>query len=111
MRLQTSPFEKIKTGQKTIEIRLNDEKRQRVKVGDEIIFILLTDTNSKIKVEVIELLVFPSFKILFSAFPPHEYGSKSKDEFREMYKYYSKAYEEKYGVLGIRIKYLGDVTM
>lgn len=111
MKLQPSPFEKIKTGQKTIEIRLNDEKRQQVKTGDEIIFTLLTDTKVKIKVEVVELSVFPSFEVLFSTLPPQEYGSKSKDEFAEMYKYYSKEDEEKYGVLGIRIKYLEEVTI
>lgn len=33
MRLNPSPFEAIRSGKKTIEIRLNDEKRKQVKVG------------------------------------------------------------------------------
>ncbi|MBR2169685.1 MAG: ASCH domain-containing protein, partial [Alistipes sp.] len=31
MKLKQSPFEKIKNGIKTVELRLNDEKRQQVK--------------------------------------------------------------------------------
>ena len=38
MNLSPVPFEMIKSGQKTIELRLNDEKRQRIKTGDTIIF-------------------------------------------------------------------------
>ena len=34
MKLKLSPFEKIKDGSKTIELRLYDEKRQKVKIGD-----------------------------------------------------------------------------
>jgi len=49
MKLQPSPFEKIKNGSKTIEVRLNDEKRQLLKVGDEIQFSLATDYSQVIK--------------------------------------------------------------
>jgi ASC-1-like (ASCH) protein len=40
MKLQPNPFEQIKNGSKTLELRLNDEKRQLIKVGDEIEFSL-----------------------------------------------------------------------
>ena len=36
MKLHASPFEKIKSGEKTIELRLFDEKRRQIKVGDTI---------------------------------------------------------------------------
>lgn len=39
MRLLEEPFELIKAGKKIIEIRLNDEKRQKVSIGDEIVFL------------------------------------------------------------------------
>ena len=35
MKLKTSPFRKIQNGSKTIELRLNDEKRQQVQYGTE----------------------------------------------------------------------------
>ena len=38
MKLHPAPFEMIKSGKKTIELRLYDEKRRKIKVGDEIIF-------------------------------------------------------------------------
>ena len=43
MNLAPSPFEMIKSGAKTIELRLYDEKRRAVKVGDTIEF---TNTES-----------------------------------------------------------------
>jgi ASC-1-like (ASCH) protein len=38
MKLNVEPFNKIKSGKKTIELRLNDEKRQLVKIKDLIEF-------------------------------------------------------------------------
>jgi ASC-1-like (ASCH) protein len=104
MKLQLKPFEKIKNGSKTIELRLNDEKRQLIKVGDEIEFSLTSDPSQKINVAVEDLYHFSTFKELFYSFKPIEYGSVDKEEYTDMYKYYSKQDEAKYGVLGIRIK-------
>ena len=39
MKLHPEPFAKIKDGSKTIELRLYDEKRQRISIGDTIRFI------------------------------------------------------------------------
>ena len=38
MNLVPSAFEKISDGSKTIELRLNDEKRQRINAGDTVVF-------------------------------------------------------------------------
>lgn len=38
MRLADAPFDMIKSGKKTVEVRLNDEKRRQICVGDIIIF-------------------------------------------------------------------------
>ena len=38
MKLYSDSFEKIKFGSKTIEMRLNDEKRKAIKIGDFIEF-------------------------------------------------------------------------
>ena len=37
MKLNNEPFHLVKNGTKTIEVRLNDEKRQEVQNGDTII--------------------------------------------------------------------------
>ena len=49
MKLNSKPFESIKSGSKTIELRLNDEKRQQVSVGDFIEFSLTDDPSKKIQ--------------------------------------------------------------
>lgn len=55
MKLNESPFERIKNGTKTIEFRLYDEKRQQIKVGDKIEFSKLPDLQEKLEVDVMEL--------------------------------------------------------
>ena len=39
MKLDKEPFEKIKSGEKTIELSLYDEKRRKIREGDIIVFI------------------------------------------------------------------------
>ena len=55
MKLKESPFERIKNGTKTIEFRLYDEKRRKVKIGDKIEFSKLPDLQEKILVEVLDI--------------------------------------------------------
>ena len=38
MNLNPEPFEMIRSGEKTIELRLNDEKRKAIGVGDTKVF-------------------------------------------------------------------------
>ena len=38
MKLNDEPFQKIRDGKKTIELRLFDEKRRKLELGDHIIF-------------------------------------------------------------------------
>lgn len=107
MNLHPSPFKKVIEGTKVIEIRLNDNKRKLLKVGDEIEFTSREDYLQKIKTEVINLEIFKSFKDLCDTYSPIDYGSVDKSEYVDMYKYYSIEDEIKYGVLAIRLKYLG----
>ena len=43
MKLHSTPFEMIQSGRKTIELRLHDEKRRLISIGDEIKFVSLSD--------------------------------------------------------------------
>ena len=38
MKLKPLPFAAIQSGKKVLELRLNDEKRQKIKIGDTIVF-------------------------------------------------------------------------
>ena len=53
--------------EKTVEIRLYDEKRQEIKEGDEILFHRLADESNFLMTNVIALHRFNSFKELFSS--------------------------------------------
>ena len=102
MKLNQEPFEKIKNGTKTIEFRLYDEKRQKVKIGDKIEFSKLPDLKEKLLVDVIDLYKEKTFKNLFQKIYTNEDEINSKT--KSMYEIYSPEKEAKYGVLGIKIK-------
>lgn len=65
IKLNESPFERIKNGTKTIEFRLYDEKIQQIKIGDQIEFSKLPDLQEKLLVDVTELYREDTFENLF----------------------------------------------
>lgn len=107
MNLATSPFEMIKSGEKTIELRLYDEKRREVGVGDTIEF-TNAESGEKISARVKAIYVFDSFEELYSRLPLEKCGYK-KEELAtaspcDMEKYYSAEEQKNSGVCGIEIK-------
>ncbi len=103
MRLVGFAFEAIKNGTKDIEVRLNDEKRRLINVGDTIIFTNL-DTSEELNVSVVNLYRYDTFKELFDAFPHKRLGLKDNDSESIMNSFYTLEEEKEYGVLGIEIK-------
>ena len=105
MKLNNEPFNLIKSGSKTIEMRLNDEKRRKIKIGDKIEF-TNRDNGEKIKTEVINLHNYQSFAELYKHFDKKALGYSDNGSANpaDMNKYYSKEEQDKYGVLGIEIK-------
>ena len=105
LRLNNGPFDLIKNGTKTIEMRLYDEKRRLIKKGDIIEFTNRV-TGEKIKTKVLDLHLYNSFKELYNDFDNISIGYKA-DEIKnpnDMEKYYNKEEQDKYGVVGIEIK-------
>ena len=102
MKLNEDPFERIKNGTKTIEFRLYDEKRQKIKIGDKIEFSKLPDLQEKLIVDVIELYREDTFEDLFKKLYSDEKEITKKTE--AMYEIYSLEKEQQYGILGIKIK-------
>lgn len=107
MRLNDEPFILIKNGSKTIELRLNDEKRRQIKVGDTITFTNRSN-NEQISVVVINLHKYDSFEELYKNFDKISMGYKENEIAvpKDMELYYSKEEQDKYGVVGIEIKLL-----
>jgi ASC-1-like (ASCH) protein len=107
MKLSDKPFEKIKSGKKKIEVRLCDEKRRKINIGDIITFYKLPDKKEFVKVKVIGLSRFSSFKNLYAIFdkslfdhPPEITLEEQIGGDREIY---SIEREKEFGVLGIHI--------
>lgn len=107
MNLHTQPFEMIESGIKTIELRLCDEKRRKIKVGDTIVF---SCGDRTMQVAVTALYPFDSFEALYRVLPldkcgylPHELETASA---QDMQAYYSLEQQKQYGVLGIEIERL-----
>lgn len=96
-------FEELEKGTKYIEIRCNDEKRQKIKPGDQIIF-ENTKTRKEIRVEVVRLERFASFEKLIRSYPVEAFGfhdTSVEDAVKAVGHIYSHDQEKKYGALGI----------
>lgn len=103
MKLNESPFDRIKNGTKTVEFRLYDDKRKQIKVGDKIEFSKLPELQEKLVVEVLELYQDKTFENLFRKLYKED-EEEIKRKTKSMYEFYSPEKEKQYGVLGIRVK-------
>ena len=106
MKLDDAPFELIKSGAKTIELRLFDEKRQKIKEGDVIIF-TNNSNGEQMRTTVKKLHRFDSFEELYQALPLLQCGytqeNIDKAHPSDMEQYYSAQEQKKYGVVGIEL--------
>ena len=105
MKLHNEPFLAVKSNSKTIEMRLNDEKRKNIKKGDKIEF-TNTSTNSVYYVEVEDVYKYQRFDELYQNHNKVQLGYKENEiaSPADMLLYYSKEDITKYGVLAIKIK-------
>ena len=105
MRLNNEPFNKIKEGTKTVELRLLDEKRKTLRVGDKIIFTNRTN-NEKIDVLVTNLFKADSFAPIYEKYSIVAIGYNEEDDSKpeDMEEYYSKEEIKKYGCIAIEIE-------
>ena len=106
MNLVPSAFVKIADGNKTIELRLNDEKRQRINVEDTVVF-NCSSTKDIITAQISGLHKFSNFKELYNALPLEKCGYTVAEldtaHYTDMEQYYTKEQIEKYGALGIEL--------
>ncbi len=105
MNLCSSPYQLIKSEKKTVEMRLNDERRKDIKANDVIIF-TCDEFKEKLKVVVLETKVYKDFIELYKDYSPLEIGylEGEKADPNDMYQYYTKEKIQQYGALAIRIK-------
>ncbi len=105
MKVQTKYYQLLKNGTKTIELRLWDEKRQLVQVGDSITFSDLSDPNDTFVAQVVALHRALSFDKLCDMIQPQQAGFSTKEELIDcLQEFYTPENQQKYGVVGIEIK-------
>ena len=106
MNLVPSAFKKIADGSKTIELRLNDEKRKRINVEDTVVF-NCSSTKDIISAQVSGLHKFSDFKELYKVLPLEKCGYTVAElntaHYTDMERYYTKEQIKKYGALGIEL--------
>ena len=109
MGLYDDPFEKIIARTKLIEIRLWDDKRRRLKVGDTITFTKLSNPSKQATVRVIAMDLFPTFRELYETLPPQILGANGESVdylVQSTYDTYTPEQEKEFGAVAIHIDLL-----
>ena len=109
MKLQDKYYNYILNGTKRIELRLYDEKRQQIKIGDIIKFYKESELKDTFCAKVIGLLRYNSFYDMFKDLDISILAdvSMTKNELMdELCRFYTVDNQLKYGVIGIRIELL-----
>lgn len=100
-------FEPIKEGKKKVEVRLNDEKRREIKIGDTIEFRKLPEQNETLKVNVTELRKYPAFQAMYEDIPFSDFdcgGWTMEEMIKGTFEIYTPEQEKVWGALAIGIK-------
>ncbi len=108
MNLNPQPFSLIASGKKTIELRLLDEKRKLISVGDTLIFKCAEAPFDTVCCKVKALHKFESFEQLYRVLPLDKCGYLQNEiadaSPKDMEIYYPPEVQARFGVVGIEIE-------
>lgn len=113
MLLAPKPFKMMKSGQKTIELRLYDEKRKNIQIGDCIRFYCTENQAQTILTEILDIHIFDNFTQLYKELDLLSCGytesniREAKPEDMEVY--YSREQLEQYGAVGIELRVIDSI--
>lgn len=103
--LYNEPFQAIKDGYKTVEMRLYDEKRRLLRIGDHIVF-ANRDNGETLEVIIQGLKRYKDFVELYDAYPDKRvigYAPGETADPKDMLRYYGQDLIDKWGALAIEI--------
>ncbi len=110
MNLNPEPFEQMRSGRKTIELRLWDERRSAIRAGDTIVFTNTADPQAKLRIQVLQLHRFSDFEALYAALDLLKCGytpeNVAQAKASDMDYFYTPERQKQYGVVGIEISLL-----
>lgn len=105
--LHPEVFDIVLNKDKDVEIRLNDEKRRKLHVGDTLVFLKRPDDKESIKATITNLVYFNSFLEVADYYEMKRIyldNTSSEDYINLMKRFYSDEEVEKYGVVAIEFK-------
>ncbi|MBO0992895.1 ASCH domain-containing protein [Bacillus sp. SD088] len=109
MGLYETPFNSMKSGRKTVEVRLYDDKRRKLNIGDTIKFTKLPDSHETLGVEVVKLRQYPTFKEMYESIAASDFdavGDTVAKMVNQTYKIYTPEKEKEWGTVAITIRLL-----
>ena len=105
--LQEKYYNLLKSGIKTIELRLYDEKRQAIRENDIIQFSNRANPEDTFIAKIIKLYLAKDFEELCKIITPQQAGFNSVQELiNVLEEFYSLEEQKLFGVVGIEIKKL-----
>lgn len=102
--LHPDVFEIVKMGVKDVEVRVNDEKRRKLKVGDTLVFLKRPLEDEAISKKVKALEYYKSFDELVEHYDMKRIyleGYTKEMYLKEMARFYTKEEQDEYGVVAI----------
>jgi ASC-1-like (ASCH) protein len=105
MGLTTGPFDYLLRQRVVIDVRLDEPAWGDLRLGDVIEFREDPGEKRVLRVAVIALLHYPTFRALFSDFPPDLFDISSVETgVAAMYQWWTPQDEAHWGVLGIKVE-------
>lgn len=105
MHVKPSYFALLKSGDKLVEFRINDAKRQKISAGDKIKFICQNDLSTVLVLSVSDIATSSDFSSLLKKFPlPMLGGISYEEQLSDLRKFYNMDSEEEYGAIAIILK-------
>ncbi len=106
MRLEKKSFELLKSGKKIWEIRLNDDKRKCVGVGDEIVFMKRPELEERLPMIVEEKVPFVSVQRLLDKIDLADIGDYANElEFiQQLMNHYTPGEMNEKGLVAFKVR-------
>lgn len=107
MKLKEEFFDQVKAGTKIYEVRLYDEKRQKICIGDTIIFKKMPNLIDGVVTKVVDVKRFESFEQMAQTLSLSSVGFDKKNS-AQVSRFYRSIYgredEKKYGVVAFKLE-------
>ena len=105
--LDSDIFDIVKNNSKDVEIRVNDEKRRKLKVGDTLVFLKRPDDDEELRATITDLVYFNNFLEVVDNYPMKRIylDEYTKEDFINLIsRFYSEEEVNKYGVVAIEFE-------